>query len=143
MKIIFHFTTLKVMPKEPIISVGKGKKPTTTATTEQTPPATSDPKISPSNNEYDNLANNLSTSPGSPMQGSKLGIATPPQPFSQSQPAPSVITRMLQSQPGHPAYPVGTSGAYYPGDQQGPPPVDVALSNSQGNAGQFAQGESK
>lgn len=29
----------------------------------------------------------------------KLAVATPPQPFSQSQPTPSVITRMLQSQP--------------------------------------------
>ncbi|KAK4883507.1 hypothetical protein RN001_006826 [Aquatica leii] len=36
----------------------------------------------------------------SPLHGSKLGIAAPPQPFSQSQPAPSVITRMLQAQPG-------------------------------------------
>lgn len=33
------------------------------------------------------------------IHGGKLGIASPPQPFSQSQPAPSVITRMLQSQP--------------------------------------------
>lgn len=32
------------------------------------------------------------------LQSGKLGIATPPQPFSQAQPTPSVITRMLQSQ---------------------------------------------
>lgn len=38
---------------------------------------------------------------------SNIEIAAPPQPFSQSQPTPSVITRMLQSKPGQPGYPVG------------------------------------
>lgn len=38
-------------------------------------------------------------SPEPGFHGGKLGIATPPQPFTQSQPTPSVITRMLQSQP--------------------------------------------
>lgn len=37
--------------------------------------------------------------PIDPNLPGKLGIAAPPQPFSQSQPTPSVITRMLQSQP--------------------------------------------
>ncbi|RZC32296.1 remodeling and spacing factor 1-like, partial [Asbolus verrucosus] len=39
---------------------------------------------------------------------SNIEIAAPPQPFSQSQPTPSVITRMLQSKPGQPGYPIGT-----------------------------------
>ncbi|XP_044262904.1 remodeling and spacing factor 1-like [Tribolium madens] len=38
---------------------------------------------------------------------SNIEIAAPPQPFSQSQPTPSVITRMLQSKPGQPGYPIG------------------------------------
>lgn len=59
----------------------------------------------------------------------KLSVAAPPQPFAQSQPAPSVITRMLQSQP----YPVNASGAYYAGDPQHP---DVV----QGAGGQYVQG---
>ena len=41
-------------------------------------------------------------------QESNIEIAAPPQPFSQSQPTPSVITRMLQSKPGQAGYPVGT-----------------------------------
>lgn len=36
-----------------------------------------------------------------------IEIAAPPQPFSQAQPTPSVITRMLQSKPGITIYPVG------------------------------------
>ncbi|CAH1126968.1 unnamed protein product [Ceutorhynchus assimilis] len=36
-----------------------------------------------------------------------IEIAAPPQPFSQAQPTPSVITRMLQSKPGISLYPVG------------------------------------
>ncbi|XP_048526427.1 remodeling and spacing factor 1 isoform X3 [Dendroctonus ponderosae] len=36
-----------------------------------------------------------------------IEIAAPPQPFLQAQPAPSVITRMLQTKPGASVYPVG------------------------------------
>ncbi|XP_017786913.1 PREDICTED: titin homolog isoform X2 [Nicrophorus vespilloides] len=58
--------------------------------------------------------------------GGKLGVASAPQPFSQSQPVPSVITRMLQTQPGKPAYPVGPPINYemYGGDNrpEGPSP---------------------
>ncbi|XP_030760459.1 remodeling and spacing factor 1 [Sitophilus oryzae] len=39
----------------------------------------------------------------------KIEIAAPPQPFSQAQPTPSIITRMLQSKPGQATvYPVGS-----------------------------------
>ncbi|XP_066138015.1 remodeling and spacing factor 1 isoform X1 [Euwallacea fornicatus] len=40
-------------------------------------------------------------------QGPAIEIAAPPQPFSQAQPTPSVITRMLQSKPNLAAFPVG------------------------------------
>lgn len=60
----------------------------------------------------------------------KLGIAAPPQPFSQSQPTPSVITRMLQSQPISvqnfpPAAPNQMSQKYFPG-MHDPPPRNAA-----------------
>lgn len=60
-------------------------------------------------------SNTVSPAPDSPMHGSKLGIAAPPQPFSQSQPTPSVITRMLQSQPGQGNFPPGTAAKYFGG----------------------------
>lgn len=44
---------------------------------------------------------------GSKPPVANIEIASPPQPFSQSQPAPSVITRMLQTTPGKGAFPVG------------------------------------
>lgn len=66
----------------------------------------------------------------SPMHNAKLSVAAPPQPFAQSQPAPSVITRMLQSQP----YPVSTSGTYFPAEPQHP--ADMV----QAGAGQYMQG---
>lgn len=47
----------------------------------------------------DSQTNVTSSSPEPNFPGGKLGIAAPPQPFSQNQPTPSVITRMLQSQP--------------------------------------------
>ncbi|KRT80721.1 PHD finger motif containing protein [Oryctes borbonicus] len=54
------------------------------------------------------------------MHGAELAIAAPPQPFSQTQPTPSVITRMLQAQPGAGNYsPMGMGHNYY-ADQ--PPP---------------------
>ncbi|GJQ73045.1 hypothetical protein Trydic_g1677 [Trypoxylus dichotomus] len=54
------------------------------------------------------------------MHGAELAIAAPPQPFSQTQPTPSVITRMLQTQPGSGNYsPMGMGHNYY-ADQ--PPP---------------------
>ncbi|KAI4459649.1 histone acetyltransferase [Holotrichia oblita] len=54
------------------------------------------------------------------IHGAKLAIAAPPQPFSQTQPTPSVITRMLQTQPGAGNYsPMGLGHNYY-ADQ--PPP---------------------
>lgn len=66
----------------------------------------------------------MSTTVSSPLHSAntaKLSVAAPPQPFSQSQPAPSVITRMLQSQ----TYPVNTSGTYYPGEPQHPDMVQA------------------
>lgn len=52
---------------------------------------------------------------GSRMPPCDIEIAAPPQPFSQTAPAPSVITRMLQTKPGETVslqtpsgYPVGT-----------------------------------
>ncbi|KAF5282832.1 hypothetical protein FQA39_LY17482 [Lamprigera yunnana] len=66
-------------------------------------------------------SNTVSPAPDSPMHGSKLGIAAPPQPFSQSQPAPSVITRMLQSQPGQTNFNPAAISKYFggsPNDQQ-------------------------
>ncbi|XP_044757448.1 remodeling and spacing factor 1 [Coccinella septempunctata] len=42
-----------------------------------------------------------------PPPAANIEIASPPQPFSQSQPAPSVITRMLQTTAGKGAFPVG------------------------------------
>lgn len=71
------------------------------------------------------------------LQGNNLGIAAPPQPFSQSQPTPSVITRMLQSQPGQGGYALSGSPAYYPRNEQHVP--DVPVSTVQGNTGQYAQ----
>lgn len=74
-------------------------------------------------------SNTVSPAPDSPLHGSKLGIAAPPQPFSQSQPTPSVITRMLQSQPGQGGFPVGASKYFggAPGDSPlGLPPVSGA-----------------
>lgn len=70
-----------------------------------------------------------STGPPPLTAAAKLSVAAPPQPFAQSQPAPSVITRMLQSQP----FPVSTSAAYYPGDPQHPDMV-------QAGGGQYIQG---
>lgn len=67
-------------------------------------------------------SNTVSPAPDSPMHGSKLGIAAPPQPFSQSQPTPSVITRMLQSQPGAFSAKFFTSS---PGDPAGPGPYHL------------------
>lgn len=51
----------------------------------------------------------LSRSPKStpPPAETNIEIAAPPQPFSASQPTPSVITRMLQTKPGQPGYPIG------------------------------------
>jgi len=69
----------------------------------------------------------------SPLHGSKLGIATPPQPFSQSQPSPSVITRMLQSQPGQGNFP-SVGSKYFSG-----PPGDSQLAS---NSGPFHPGSS-
>lgn len=43
-----------------------------------------------------------------PPTESNIEIAAPPQPFSASQPTPSVITRMLQTKPSQPGYPVGS-----------------------------------
>lgn len=44
-------------------------------------------------------SNFATNSPEPNYQSAKLSIASAPQPFTQSQPTPSVITRMLQSQP--------------------------------------------
>ncbi|KAF5270331.1 hypothetical protein FQR65_LT05519 [Abscondita terminalis] len=56
----------------------------------------------------------------SPLHGSKLGIAAPPQPFSQSQPTPSVITRMLQSQPGQGNFNPSAISKYFGGSPNDP-----------------------
>lgn len=50
------------------------------------------------------MDNTSASSASDTLQGGKLGIATPPQPFSQAQPAPSVITRMLQNQQNSQSY---------------------------------------
>ncbi|XP_031335091.1 remodeling and spacing factor 1 isoform X1 [Photinus pyralis] len=65
-------------------------------------------------------SNTVSPAPDSPLHGSKLGIAAPPQPFSQSQPTPSVITRMLQSQPGQNSFPPSSVSKYFGGHGNDP-----------------------
>jgi hypothetical protein len=77
-------------------------------------------------------------------QESNIEIAAPPQPFSQSQPTPSVITRMLQSKPGQPGYPIGTIrpkqfAAMADRDEE----VHHAMSPSPAHLGQYIQGESR
>jgi remodeling and spacing factor 1 len=74
-------------------------------------------------------------------QESNIEIAAPPQPFSQSQPTPSVITRMLQSKPGQPGYPIGTIrpkqfAAMADRDEE----VHHAMSPSPAHIGQYIQG---
>lgn len=125
---------------------GKGKK---TLAAEQAAAATR--PIGDIPNSSMNIENNLKTavmnmsSPSLPpqdpsLQGNNIGIAAPPQPFSQSQPAPSVITRMLQSQPGQGGYPVTGSPSYYPRNEQQHVP-DVPASGVQGTPGQYVQGK--
>lgn len=101
--------------------LGKGKK---TLAAEQAAAAAaasnSQPQVpNEANAESPSLI--ASPTPGSPLRGSsKLGIAPPPQPFSHSQPTPSVITRMLQPGSFPADGPPGTPPKYY-GGPQGPP----------------------
>lgn len=86
---------------------GKGKKTLAAeaAAAGGPPPEGGDSQTSIHNTENTNIStgsgdsNQATSSPDPNLQTGKLTVATPPQPFSQSQPAPSVITRMLQSQP--------------------------------------------
>lgn len=68
-------------------------------------------KDGPPTSSYENSSN--SSLLDSPSQSGKLRIATPPQPFSQNQPTPSVITRMLQNQPDQQNYPLPSVGTKF------------------------------
>lgn len=77
---------------------GKGKK---TLAAEQAAAAAGTNQLSRPTSENSSMSGDSqpTNSPEPNFHSGKLGIATPPQPFTQNQPTPSVITRMLQSQP--------------------------------------------
>lgn len=91
------------------------------------PPASTTPSTIASDTEtahipttVDTVANineDLSLANAAALHGAKLAVAAPPQPFSQTQPTPSVITRMLQAQPGQGNYSPMNVGHNYYADQ--------------------------
>ena len=75
--------------------------------------------MSNSNNNPNVLGLNMT------MHGGKLSVAAPPQPFSQAQPVPSVITRMLQTPPKQINFPMSLGRKYY-SEEQGSVCSDVS-----------------